>query len=221
LNDACPINRVRGLPHTNKEVAVSRFVHALLVAAAAICLVTPSAGANPNNRLGGTLGDLWTTVLQTPTPENPFNPGGGNTCIDLGDHTVAPFGPNGAQSCTVEPGTKIFASAWTTECSTFEGNGTTEAELRACARATDAGITTHTIAVDGQPVPVSEVETELLTIHLPADNIFGLTGADRNGLSVAHGWVTLIHPLPPGTHTIDIHVAGTVNLDVQTTIIVI
>jgi hypothetical protein len=203
---------------------MSRLAHALLVAAATICIVAPSASANPNNRLGGTLGDLWTTVLQTPTPDNPF--AGGSPCVDLGG-ILAPFGPNGVTtSCTVERGTKIFAAAWTTECSTFEGNGTTEAELRACARAFDQGITTHTIAVDGQSVPVSEVETGLLTIHLPKDNIFGLTGADRNGLSVGHGWVTLLDPLPPGTHTIDIHLAGTymgapVIPEIQTTIIVL
>ena len=197
---------------------MSRLVHALLVAAAAICFVAPSAGAKPDNRLGGTLGELWTTVLQTPTPENPF--AGGNTCVELGD-IVAPFGPAGAESCTVERGTKIFVVAWSTECSTFEGNGTTDAELRACARAADAGITTHTIAVDGQAVPVSEVETDLLTIHLPKDNIFGLTSADRNGLSVGHGWVALLDPLTPGTHTIDIHVAGTVSFDIRTTITVL
>jgi hypothetical protein len=164
------------------------------------------------------LGDLWTTLLETPTPENPF--AGGNPCLDLGD-ILAPFGPTGVESCTVERGTKIFVTAWSTECSTFEGNGTTEAELRACARAADAGITTHTIAVDGQPVPVSEVETELLTIHLPKDNIFGLTGADRKGLSVGHGWVTLLDALTPGTYTIDIHVAGSISFDIRTTIIVV
>jgi hypothetical protein len=197
---------------------VSRLIYALLVTAAALFFVAPSASANPNNRLGGTLGDLWTTVLQTPTPENPF--AGGNPCVDLGG-IVAPFGPSGVESCTVERGTKILAVAWSTECSTFEGNGTTDAELRACARAADEGITTHTIAVDGQSVPVYEVETELLTIHLPKDNIFGLTGRDRKGLSVGHGWVALLDPLTPGTHTIDIHVAGTVSSDVRTTIIVL
>jgi hypothetical protein len=218
LDGACPIKQVRGLPHTNKEVAMSRLAHALLIAAAAICLVAPSASANPDNRLGGTLGDLWTTVLQTPTLENPF--AGGNPCVDLGD-ILAPFGPFGITSCTLERGTKIFVVAWSTECSTFEGNGSTEAELRACARAADEGITTHTIAVDGQSVPVSEVETELLTIHLPKDNIFGLTGGDRRGLSVGHGWVALLDPLTPGTHTIDIQVAGTFSFDVTTTIIVL
>jgi hypothetical protein len=191
---------------------------AFAVVAAAVPAGSFARSASADNQLAGMLGDLWTTVLETPTPENPF--AGGSPCVYLGD-TLAPFGPNGAQSCTVERGTKIFATAWSTECSTFEANGTTEAELRACARAADEGITTHTIAVDGQPVAVSEVETELLHIHLPKDNIFGLTGGDRKGLSVGHGWVTLLDPLTPGTHTIDIHVAGSLNFDITTTIIVI
>jgi hypothetical protein len=157
-------------------------------------------------------------VLETPTPENPF--AGGDPCVDLGGK-LAPFGPSGAESCTVELGTKIFVVVWTTECSTFEGQGTTEAELRDCARAADEGITTATLAVDGEAVPVSEVETELLRIHLPKDNIFGLSGGHRSGLSVGHGWVTLLDPLAPGTHTINIHVAGTVSSDTHTTIIVL
>jgi hypothetical protein len=45
------------------------------------------------------------------------------------------------------------------------------------------------------------VETPLLAIVLPADNIFGLP-AGAEGLSVAHGWVTPVNPLTPGTHTI-------------------
>jgi hypothetical protein len=209
---------------------MSRFARTMLVAAAISCLVVPAASAapNPNNRLGGILGDLWTTVLETPTPDNPF--AGGDPCVDLGG-ILAPFGPgpsgSGAESCTVERGTKIFVVAWSTECSTFEGNGTTEAKLRACAEAADRGLTTHTVAVDGQPVPVSEVKTTgLLTIRLPKDNIFELTGGARNGLSVAHGWVTLLDPLTPGTHTIEIHLAGTysgnpVDSTITTTIFVL
>ena len=191
----------------------------MLAATAPAISFAQSASAAPNNMLGGMLGDLWTTVLETPTPQNPFT--GGSPCVFLGD-TLAPFGPlSSATSCTVERGTKIFVTAFSTECSTFEGNGTTETQLRACARAADQGITTHTVAVDGQSVPVSEVETQLLKIHLPKDNIFGLTGADRNGLSVGHGWITLLDPLSPGTHTIHIHLAGTVNADNTTTIIVL
>lgn len=205
---------------------MSRLARTLLLTAVAFCLVAPSASAAPTSQLGDTLGDLWTTVLQTPTPQNPF--AGGDTCVMLAGNIVAPFGPSGAEKCTVMSGTKIFVAAWTTECSTFKGDtcgGANEAELRANARAADAGIMIHTVNVDGPPVPVTEVETGLLSIHLPQDNIFGLNGADRNGLSVAHGWVVLLDPLAPGMHEIKIHIEGTyfgqhVNSTITTKIIV-
>jgi hypothetical protein len=204
---------------------VSRLARTLLLAAVTFCLVAPSASAAPTSRLGGTLGDLWTTVLETPTPHNPFaDPPGDQTCFVLGGKIVAPFGPSGAKSCTVKPGTKIFVAGWTTECSTFAGDtcgGTHEAELRANARAADAGITV-TVTLDGKPVPVVEVETPLLNIVLPADNVFGLP-AGTQGLSVGHGWVALLHPLTPGTHTIVIvtaHPAPDPPTTITTTIVV-
>ena len=178
---------------------MARLARALLLATVTFCLVAPSASAAPTN-LGKTLGNLWTTVLETPTPDNPFG-GGGPQCVVLGGKIVAPFG-GGSLTCTVKAGTRIFIAAWTTECSTFEGNGTTEAALRACAVAADAGVKA-TVTINGEPVPLSSVETGLLTIHLPQDNIFGLQGADRNGLSVAHGFVYLTDPLAPGTYVIE------------------
>jgi hypothetical protein len=48
-----------------------RLARALLLAVVTFCLVAPSASAAPTN-LGKTLGNLWTTVLETPTPDNPF-----------------------------------------------------------------------------------------------------------------------------------------------------
>ena len=184
---------------------MTRFVRVLLVAAVALCLVAGSASAAPTN-LGKTLGNLWTKVLETPTPDNPFG-GGGPQCVVLGGKIVAPFG-GGSLTCTVKAGTRIFIAAWTTECSTFAGDcggpGSNEAQLRAAAEAADAGITA-TVTINGEPVPLSSVETGLLTIHLPQDNIFGSKGAERNGLSVAHGFVYLTDPLTPGTYVIDGH----------------
>jgi hypothetical protein len=198
-----------------------RLARTLLLAAVTFCLVAPSASAAPTN-LGKTLGNLWTTVLETPTPDNPFG-GGGPQCVVLGN-IVAPFGGE-SFTCTVKAGTRIFIAAWTTECSTFAGDcggpGSNEAQLRAAAEAADAGITA-TVTINGQPVPLSSVETGVLTIHLPQDNIFGAKGAERNGLSVAHGFVYLTVPLTPGTYIIRGHVVfpdGS-TADFTTTIIV-
>jgi hypothetical protein len=195
---------------------VSRLVGILLVAAVVSCVAVPTAGAVPANKLDDELGALWTTVLETPSAQNPFGSGSAAfACLSL-DGAVAPFAPGGVSSCTVKSGTKIFVAASSVECSTFEGNGTTEAQLRACARQGDAHVA-PTVTVDGGPVAVSEVETALLDIVLPADNIFGLP-AGSQGLSVGHGWVVLLHPLTPGMHTIVITVAAQT---VTTTIVVV
>lgn len=196
--------------HTSlKEVAMWRLYCVLVVAVVALGVAAPPVASVPKHKLGGILGALWETVLETPTPQNPF--AGGDPCVDLGG-VVAPFAPPGTLSltCTVKPGTKLFITAWSSECSTVEPPpffGRNEAELRACARAADAGITRHEITLDGRPVPVSEVESGLLTIDLPADNILGVPA--QRAFSVAHGWVALLHPLTPGTHEIVLDVEGT------------
>lgn len=183
---------------------MSRLARIVLVAAATLCVAAPAASAVPKNTLDDNLAAMWTTLLETPFAESPFGGGGpASACTDLGG-TVAPFGPGGAESCTVKPGTKIFVAAASWECSTFAGDhfdfGTTEPELRECARATDVQ-ETPIVTVDGVSVPVSGVETQLVSIVLPADNLFGQPEGAQ-GQFVAHGWVTLLHPLTPGAHTI-------------------
>ena len=182
---------------------MSRFARIVLLAGVTLCVAAPAASAVPVKKLERNLGTAWTTVFETPSAQNPFGTGGSAfACLNLGGRTVAPFTPEaeGVESCTVKPGTKIFVAAASVECSTFEGNGATEDELRACARETDVQVA-PTVTVDGRFVPVAEVETRLLNAVLPADNIFGLP-AGTAGLSVAHGWVALLHPLTPGTHAI-------------------
>ena len=198
------------------KVVVSRLAAVLLLAAVPLGLVAPAASAVPEKKLDDYLAAMWTTVLETPDAQNPFGSGGAAfACIDIGRRTVAPFAPGGVESCTVKPGTKIFVAASSFECSTFEGNGTTDAELRNCAREADVQVA-PSVTVDDKSVPVAEVETRLLNIVLPANNIFGQP-AGTTGLSVGHGWVVLLHPLTPGTHTIVIDL-GT---DVITTRIIV
>jgi hypothetical protein len=200
---------------------MSRITRILLLAAIALFAAAPTASAVPSKKRDNYLAALWTTVLETPSAQNSFGTGGpAFACFDLGG-TVAPFAPKGAESCTVKPGTKVFIAASSFECSTVEtppSFGRNEAELRACARANDAQVA-PTVSVDGKSVPVAEVETPLLNIVLPADNILGLP-AGTQGLSVGHGWVALLHPLTPGTHTIVISHLPTPPTTITTTIVV-
>jgi hypothetical protein len=194
---------------------VPRIAMTVLLVAVVLGLAAPEASATPSGKLDTTLAQLWTKVFETPAAQNPFGSGGSaSACWDLGG-TVAPFAPEGVSTCTVKPGTKIFVTAASFECSTFEGNGTTEAELLKCARQGDAQ-TAPSVTLDSKTVAVAEVETGGLKIVLPADNIFG-DAAGSTGLSVAHGWVALLNPQTPGTHTIVIRNGATV---VTTTILV-
>jgi hypothetical protein len=200
---------------TTREIVVSRIAAVALFIAVSLGLAAPVASATPTKALDATLGQLWVKIFETLSPQNPFGTGGAAAgCLNLGG-TVAPFGPTDIPSCTVKPGTKIYIAASSFECSTFEGNGTTEAQLLECARQGDAK-SAPLVTLDGKAVPVSEVETGALSITLPADNIFG-EPAGSTGLSVAHGWVALVNPLTPGTHTIIIRSA---TLNVTTTIVV-
>ena len=173
-----------------------------VLTAVTLGLTAPAASAAPAPvKFDANLAALWTRVFETPSAQNSFGTGGAAFgCWNLGRGTVSPFGPSGIDSCTVKPGTKIFVAASSFECSTIEGNGTTEAELRTCAEQSDVQ-TAPSVTVDGHAVPVKEVETRLMNMVLPADNIFGLP-AGTTGLSVGHGWVAHLHPLTPGTHTI-------------------
>jgi hypothetical protein len=182
-------------------------VVAVLVGLAGPAIAAGGPGASATTTAGAPvqfnaeLAALWTTVLQTPSAQNSFGTGGAAfACWNLDGHTVAPFGPTPVASCTVRPGTKLFVTASSVECSTIEGNGTTEAELRTCAEQSDAQ-TAPSVTVDGHAVPVNGVETRLMNIVLPADNLFGLP-AGTTGQSVGHGWIAPLHPLTPGTHTI-------------------
>ena len=186
-----------------------RLSRVLLAVVDATAVIAPSAAADQDKKLSATLGELWTTVLEAPAATNPFT--GGDPCIDLGGRVVAPFAGGPEFTCTVEPGTKLFVVGFSTECSTVEPppfHGTDEASLRQCARDADAAIGTPTVTLDGSPVALTETETGLLNLVLPAGNIFDLP-AGTEGQSVAHGWVALLHPLPPGSHVIRIELRGT------------
>jgi hypothetical protein len=186
----------------SRLVSIFRLAVLPLLATVTVGLAAPAASAATPTKLSSNLAALWTTVLQTPSTQNPFGTGGtaAPACWNLGG-TVAPFAPFSVPSCTVKPGTMIFEVGSSNECSTFEEPTlTTEAELAACAKEGDVS-SAPTVTVDGRPVLLTEVETGLMNIVLPADPVVP-GNAGEKGMSVGHGWVALLNPLTPGTHTI-------------------
>jgi hypothetical protein len=179
-----------------------------LVVAAIAAVTAPSAAAAPDRQLSGVLGDMWTTILETPKDDNPFT--GGDPCIQLGANIVAPFAGGEKLTCVVKPGTRMFVAAYSAECSTVEGppyHGDDEDELRSCARDNVAEFEPVTATLDGQPIALAQLQTALLNFVLPPDNVFDLE-AGTTGQSVGDGWVALLHPLTPGSHEIQIFTNG-------------
>lgn len=196
-----------------------RLVRVLLAVVLGVLFTAPAAsaapdhgsGPEPDRELAALLGDLWVTVLETPVPENPLAAGEA-WCVDL-DGVVAPFtlDPAAAPTCTVDVDTEIFVAALSVECSTVEEPpfyGGNEAELRQCVRDLDVLQGDLTVTVNGKPVPLTPLESPLLRLDLPEDNLLGVPA--QQALSVAAGLVALLQPLPPGTHEIVTTGTGTI-----------
>src|SRR3954453_22179472 len=197
-----------------------RLCRVFLIVAAIAAVTAPSAAAVPSRQLSGVLGDMWTTILETPKADNPFT--GGDPCVQLGANIVAPFAGGEELTCVVKPGTRMFVAAYSAECSTVEGppfRGGAEAELRACGRDNVAEFEPVTATLDGRPIVLTQLQTALLNFVLPPDNVFDLP-AGTTGQSVGDGWVALLTPLTPGSHEILIftngnHLASTNTIKVQ------
>jgi len=198
---------------------------ALIVVASILGIVfaqVAPASAQPSDDLTSNLATLWKKVIETPSDKNPILTD--SACWNLGSKTVAPFFGSPDLSCTVKANTTLFIAGWSTECSTIPGDdggpGLSEDQLRTCAaNGVDAKKPT-TVTVDGRNVPLTEVDTPALKIHLPKDNI--LDAPKGKYLSVADGLVALLPPLRPGEHEIVIvNNVGAANETVTTTKIVV
>ena len=135
----------------------------------------------------------------------------------LGATFVTTIEPSGTvlatanRDCTVPPGTWLFFPIINTECSTLEGNGTTQAELLACASFFQNHAHDMTATIDGRAVNNIDryrVQSPLFTYGPLPDNsvleFFGVGGAVAGATSpaMADGVYLLLRPLSRGTHTI-------------------
>ena len=122
------------------------------------------------------------------------------------------------RNCTVPAGKALFFPILNTECSSVEGNGQTETELRACATffGTSAlNPESHLeCVIDGKAVKDLvgyHVQSPLFTYGpLPEHNILQALGlavaAGTTSLSVSDGVYVMLAPLSKGNHTL--HFAG-------------
>ena len=119
--------------------------------------------------------------------------------------------------CRVPVGIALFFPIADTECSTIEGNGTTDSELRSCAAFFQDHVHDMTATVDGAPVDHLDsyrVASSLFTFGpLPDNNILQFFNIDApegsTSKSVSDGVFLMLRPLSKGHHTIHFMAART------------
>jgi len=185
--------------------------------------VAPTASALYGKTYGQWSAEHWKWLFSIPYASNPANDFSGANCAEgqsgpvwflAGSFCPEPPTPCSnftvTRSCTVPAGKALFFPILDNECSTLEGNGTTDAELRACAKSFQDLGTGMTCEVDGLAVANLQsyrVQSPLFTFGpLPEGNIFQAFGlnapAGTTSLSVSDGVFVMLPPLSAGPHTI-------------------
>jgi hypothetical protein len=189
--------------------------------------LVPASGSLAGFSGGELLGEELRQLFELPANQNPFL-GAGESCFATGNNNdvlilwTRPSDQAPAQ-CTVRPGTPVFLFAFENECSNVEEDpffGATEDAQRECAetgldefaagqRPPVPAIKEILVSIDGRrPTDIFSnryrAGSPQMTANLPAGNIFGV--APQAMTFVAAGWVAMIPPLPPGTHTISVSV---------------
>jgi hypothetical protein len=191
---------------------------------------TLAFGANPNPKVfppnsrpyGLTYGQWsaawWQWAIAIPMDNSPlFDPTGEN--CDEGQsgpvwYLAGSFGGDATRDCNIPLGKAILFPVINGECSTIEGNGTTEEELRACAKTQADTMNVVQASIDGvdienldPPDSPYRVQSPLFTFALPPDDVLGLNTGDSvvTSPSVADGYWIMLKPLSPGEHTLTFH----------------
>ncbi len=161
--------------------------------------------------------DWWKALFAIPVVngDHPFLSGGAFAGED-GVLFLAPVeGSTGTINLTIPTGTALFFPVVNAECSTLEGLGTTEAELRACANGFIDGTSGRFAEIDGNPVnnlDAYRVQSPLFVFGpLPENNLlefFGLQDTvGATSISVDAGVYLFLAPLSVGQHVL--HTGGT------------
>jgi hypothetical protein len=155
-----------------------------------------------------------------PTPQNPLNdPTGANGAVGQSGQVWFLAGTFctdinctegiATRSLAIPAGKALFFPIINSYCSDLVGSGTTEAELRDCAKGgVDLGVGLA-CEVDGVPIQnlaAYRAVSSLFTFGpVPADNIAGAP-AGSTSIAVTDGYWIMLAPLPVGPHSV--HFAG-------------
>lgn len=186
-------------------------------------MVAPPGSSPYGKSYGEWSAEHWKWLFSIPNAVNPAND---FTGVNAGQNQsgsvwflAGSFCPEPPLSCsnfvvtrniTVPNGVALFFPILDSECSTVEGNGTTDAELRACAQGFQDVGTGMTCSIDGVPVDNLQdyrVQSPLYTFGpLPEGNFLEVFGVDApagtTSPSVSDGVFLMVHPLGAGVHTI-------------------
>jgi hypothetical protein len=167
--------------------------------------------ASPFGKSYGEWSALWwqqAFAVDTTSSSNPFADGAQPCSLGTRKVRFLVGGTVNAQtaerSCTIHTGQAIFFPVINAECSELEGNGSTEAQLRSCAAGFGDAFTSLHATVDGVPVrnlSRFRVQSPLFRFTAVENNPFGVPPGGPTP-SVSDGYWVMLHPLPPGEHTI-------------------
>ena len=216
-----------------------RLVVALLATGMLVGLITAPASAGssftvvqPNQKYAGRTYEQWSAAwwqwaANISEPNSPVDdPTGKNCAVDQKGPVWFLAGTPGTSSphCTIPQDKAVLFPVINGECSTVEGNGTTEQQLRACAVDQMDHVTELGASIDGTPIDLGpggshfRFQSPLFTITFAPNNGFGIVAG--TGKSVADGFWVLVKPLALGQHEIDFHgtavfPGGIFQIDVQ------
>jgi hypothetical protein len=153
-------------------------------------------------------GDWTRWALEMPSTSSPFTGTAGCEEHQQGRVFFLPiqFGPGATFACDVSTGQSLLVTPIGGVCSPADGDGTTLAELRACAQSVFALVTHVSVRIDGVAVRDAQrwqFTSPLVPVNFPQHNILDATAGPSSAITA--GWFYLVRPLPPGAHTIVTH----------------
>lgn len=221
-----------------KSLAILCILFGMVVGRTATALAAPGTVLDPGTQhFGSTYAEWsakwWQWALSIPVHAPPGSSNVNHPLVDLTGSKcgVGQSGPvwylggaffqagQPAQStidrtqCAVPRSKAIFFPMINIECSTLEGNGTTDAQLQACASSVIDQATNLRADLDGTAIPLQpgfKVLSPRFTFTLPPDDILTFIGEGpfhqgQTSPAIGDGQYIMLAPLAPGPHVLHFH----------------